>query len=192
MTRRPNPHPEAVPDRRQPAASAVQIEIGAALAAITPPPSPDLIRDRLEYNDTIFEPGGPLGHQSREVTSRLYDFDNRGRLIVAAGAVPHLFDHVQLRLFHLHPLRNMGADDAPLGSAAWPGPPNTLDESYPGIQPTTARKTGDLLTLTFGCVTKNVPAGRGDATKGGDACSRDYGAVGWLPLIWRRSGEDWA
>jgi hypothetical protein len=66
----------------------VQVEIGGALAAIDPPPLLDLIRDRLEYNDTIFEPGGPLGHQSREVTTKLYDLDSRGRLVVMAGAVP--------------------------------------------------------------------------------------------------------
>jgi hypothetical protein len=32
--------------------------------------------------------------------------------------VPHLFDHVQLRLFHLRPLRDVGAGDDPLGSTA--------------------------------------------------------------------------
>ena len=34
----------------------------------------------------------------------------------------------------------------------------SLDESYPGIQPTTARKAGDLLTFTF------LPIFRGTAT----------------------------
>ena len=88
MTRRSTLHPEATPDRRQPAASAVEIEIIGALAAIDLPPLPDLVHDRLEYHDTIFEPGGPLGHRSRDITVRLYDIDARGRLVVPAGAVP--------------------------------------------------------------------------------------------------------
>ena len=43
------------------------------------------------------------------------------RAVVAVGTavgVPHLFDHVQLRLFHLRSLRDVGTDNDPLRPAA--------------------------------------------------------------------------
>jgi len=74
----------------------VEVEIVGALAAIDPPLL-DLVRDRLEYREMVFERGGPLGHQAREATRMLYDFDVRGRLVVGAGAVPGICQLLQQR-----------------------------------------------------------------------------------------------
>lgn len=72
-------------DQRR-AGTEVEIEIANGLATIRPPLL-DLVRESLEYQQTLFELGGPLGERSRVVTRRLYELDSQGRLVVMVGSV---------------------------------------------------------------------------------------------------------
>ncbi len=78
--------------RSQQAADVTAIDLGGKFALVDPAPvNPVLfstLREHLEYDELRFEAGGPLGHQSRPVTRRLFNVDDRGRLVVMAGAVP--------------------------------------------------------------------------------------------------------
>ena len=75
-------------DRPRSGRPRVKIDIHAMVALIDPPIP--LLGPHLEYRLMRFEEGGTLGYRDREESVRVWDFDIKDRMVVAAGLVPRV------------------------------------------------------------------------------------------------------